>query len=119
VLLLSQALTGTVNADDVLFEGPFRYVFDGQISDKLAELHELLFNILLGFIGLHVLTVIYYERVRRSRLLWPMIVGRDEGRVGTGPAQPVYKAIAVAALLALALWGLIEAAPKPPPAFYW
>lgn len=118
-LLLAQALTGTVNADDVLFSGPFRHVLDRDVSDALAALHEPLFNVLLAFTALHVLAIVYYERIRGRRLLRPMLQGRAPGRHGTGPAQPLYKALVVAALLAGMLWALIEMAPSPPPAFFW
>mgnify|MGYP003117256532 CR=1 FL=1 len=118
-LLLMQALTGTVSSDDVMFEGPFYYVFDSGIADALAEIHEVLFKGILAFVALHVGTVIWYERRRDQRLLKPMILGRSAGREGTGPAQPLYKAIVIALLLAGLLWGLMELAPEPPPAFYW
>lgn len=118
-LLLAQALTGTVNADDVLFTGPFRHVFDSEISDALAALHEPLFNVLVAFTILHVLAVLFYERVRDKRLLRPMVLGQAPGRYGTGPAQPLYKALIVAALLAGMLWALIEMAPAPPSSYFW
>lgn len=119
-LLLAQAVTGTVNSDDVLYTGPFYYVFDSGISDALAALHEPIFNVLLGFLALHVLTVIYYERRRGQRLVRPMVFGKAAGRYGTGPAQPAYKAVIVALLLAGVLFALLEIAPAPPPGeYYW
>ncbi len=120
VLLLAQALTGTVNSDDVLYTGPFYYVFDSGVSDSLAAYHETIFNVLLGFIALHVLSVIYYERLRKQRLLKPMVVGKAEGRKGTGPAQPAYKALIIAVLVGGMLFALLELAPAPPASeYYW
>jgi cytochrome b len=117
-LLILQVFTGTVSTDDVLFTGPFHYVFDTSFSDQLAELHEVIFNLLVGFIVLHVVTVLYHEKSRRQRLLLPMLKGQAEGRHGTGPAQPLYKALILAAVLAAGLWYLIGIAPAPP-ATYW
>jgi cytochrome b len=117
-VLIAQALTGTVNSDDILFTGPFREYFDSGISDALAAWHEPLFNILLGLVALHVLAIVYYERMRNKRLLRPMILGRAEGRTGTAPPQPLYKALIVAVLLVGMLWALIELAPEPS-AYYW
>jgi cytochrome b len=119
MLLLAQALTGTVNSDDVLFTGPFYYVFDSDVSDFFAALHEPIFNVILGFVALHVLSVIFYERRRDQRLLRPMVYGKAEGRYGTGPAQPAYKALLVAVLLAGMLFALLEVAPAPPTDYYW
>ena len=118
-LLLAQALTGTVNSDDVLFTGPFYYVFDSGVSEALAALHEPLFNVTLGLVLLHVATIIYYERRRDQRLLRPMLAGQSDGRHGTGPAQPWYKALIVALLLSGMLWALLALAPEPPPSFFW
>lgn len=119
LLLLAQALTGSFSADGVLFDGPFHYVFDSSVTDVLAQIHETLFNVLLALVGLHVLAILFYEKVRDQRLLWPMIVGAMPGRrEGTGPARPLYLALLIAAVLALGLWALIELAPEPPPSFW-
>jgi len=117
-LLILQALSGTVNSDDILFTGPFREVFDTGVSDAIAAWHEPLFNILIGFIVLHILAIAYYERFRDQRLLRPMIVGRAPGRQGTEPAKPLYKALIIAVLLTGMLWALIELAPEST-AYYW
>lgn len=117
-LLLLQALSGTVNSDDVLFTGPFRYVFDSGVTDQIAAIHEIVFKLILGFVALHIAAIVYYERVKKQRLLVPMLKGSAEGRQGTGPARPLALALLIAVLLALMLWGLIEVAPKPAPS-YW
>lgn len=120
ILLLAQPLTGTVSADDILFTGPFHYVFDSSVSDWLAEIHEVLFNVILAFIALHVAAVYFYQRRRGHNLLRPMVTGVAADRSGTGPTQPLYKALIVAALLAGMLWALIQIAPGPPSsAYYW
>lgn len=117
-LLLAQVLTGTVNSDDVLFTGPFHYVLESEVTDRLAGLHEPIFKITLGFIALHLLSVLFYELQRSQRLILPMLLGKSLKREGTGPAQPLYKAILVAMVLAGILWLLLESAPAPPPS-YW
>ncbi|MEE4278005.1 MAG: cytochrome b/b6 domain-containing protein [Halieaceae bacterium] len=118
LLLLAQALSGTVNSDDILFTGPFREYLDSGLADAIAAWHEPLFNILLAFVALHVLAIVYYERLRGKTLLRPMITGSAPGRHGTAPAQPLYKALIVAALVAGMLWALIAMAPEPS-SYYW
>jgi cytochrome b len=117
--LVLQALTGTVSADDILFTGPFHHVFDSSVSDSLAEIHEVLFNVIVALVVLHVAAVAYYERGRGQELLRPMITGRASDRSGTGPSQPLYKAVIVALLLAGMLWALIQLAPEPPSSNYY
>ena len=118
-LLIAQAVTGTVNTDDILFTGPFREAFGTELSDALSAWHETLFNVLVGFIALHIAAIVYYERLRDKRLLRPMITGSAPGRYGTAPPQPLYKALIVAALLAGLLWALIQLAPEPSSSFYF
>ena len=118
-LLVAQVVTGSVSTDDVLFDGPFRHAIDSSLADKLAELHETLFNVLVAFVALHVLTVLFYEFLKDQRLLMPMIKGRSEGREGTGPARGWYWALIVVAVVAGLLWGAVEMAPPPPASSYW
>lgn len=118
-LLIAQVLTGSVSTDDVLFDGPFRHAIDSSLANRLAELHETLFNILLGFVALHLASVLFYEFRRRQRLLLPMIKGASEGRTGTGPARPWYWALLVAFAVAGLLAGALEMAPPPPASAYW
>lgn len=118
-LLIAQVITGTVNSDDILFTGPFREAFGTELSDALSAWHETIFKVLLGFIALHVAAIVYYERLRDKRLLRPMITGSAPGRHGTAPAQPLYKALIVAVLLAGMLWALIELAPQPAGNYYF
>lgn len=118
LLLLVQAVSGTFNADDVLFTGPFHYVFDSSVTDVLAQIHEVGFNVLSAFVALHVGTIVFYEWRRDQRLVYPMVVGEMDGREGTGPAQPLLKALLIAVLWALLLALLIDQAPEPAP-LYW
>ncbi len=103
----------------MLFDGPFRHAIDSSLADKLAELHETLFNVLVVFVALHVLTVLFYEFRKGQRLLMPMIKGRSEGREGTAPARGWYWALVVVAVVAGLLWGAVEMAPPPPASSYW
>lgn len=117
-LLLAQALTGLVNSDDVLFTGPFHYLFESDVTDLVSSFHEPLFKVLLGFVALHVLTIVFYERRKDQRLLRPMLTGRTAERFGSARAQPLYKALIIAAVLTAGLCIAISQAPAPPPS-YW
>lgn len=120
-LLLMQVLTGTVNGDDVLFTGPFYYAFDSGTSDALAALHEILFKGLLALTALHVAAIVYHQWVKKKDLLRPMTVGTaDPERSGTGPVEPLYKAIACLCVAALLVGALLYFAPAPPAnSYYW
>ena len=98
---------------------PIQDVFDSSTADAIAALHEPLFNVLLGFVALHVLAIVYYEWRRDKRLLRPMITGSAPERRGEAAARPLYLALLIAAAAAALLWGLIELAPDPPSSSFW
>ena len=47
-------------------------------ADLARELHELLFNVVLGVVALHVLAILFYLFVKRDNLVRPMISGRKQ-----------------------------------------
>ena len=73
------------------------------------------FNVLLALVCLHILAVIYHQKVRGEKLLGAMIRGRAEGREGMLPLVPWWRAIVIVALVGLALWWGLEQAPQPTP----
>jgi cytochrome b len=105
LLVALQALTGLFNSDGLIYDGPFYHALDSGWTDLLGEWHERLFWVLLGFIGLHLLAVAWYQYVRGRDLVGPMLHG---GREGPAPAVAGWRAWLVVAvlsgLLALALW---------------
>jgi hypothetical protein len=75
----------------------------------------VLFNVLLGFIGLHLLAIAFYLLVKRENLVGPMITGR---RAMAAPAvaptfAPWWRAL-VGVLIAFGLiWWVSAGAPLP------
>ncbi|KGE02877.1 cytochrome b/b6 domain-containing protein [Pseudohaliea rubra] len=112
-LLLVQALTGLYNSDGILFDGPLYHAADEAVTDKLGAVHGWLFNGILAFVGLHVAAVLFYQWRRGEQLLVPMVRGSAPGRVGTGPAAPLWRALLILDLVALALLAIFAAAPEP------
>ena len=78
-LLLVQAGSGLFNSDGLLFDGPLHHALDSDVTDKLGELHDRLFWIILGFIGLHLAAVLYHQFVRREPLIGAMVTGGERG----------------------------------------
>ena len=69
-LLVAQVATGLVNSDeDGLVEGPLAPLVSCDVADAAHEVHELLFNVLLVFIGLHIAAVLYYRLVLGKKLV--------------------------------------------------
>lgn len=113
-LLLVQTLTGLFNSDELIYNGPFYHALDSSWTDKLGELHETVFWVLVGFIGLHIAAVALYSWVHKAGVVLPMITGGD---TGTAPPQPLWKALLIAAVWAGVLYVAIQYAPQPE--VYW
>jgi len=112
-LLLAQAVSGLYNSDGILFDGPLHAAVDDAVSDKLGAFHATSFNVLLAFVGLHIASIVFYQWGKKEQLLVPMIRGSAPGRAGTGPAAPVWRALFILDLVALALLAIVAAAPEP------
>lgn len=114
LLLLVQSLSGLFNSDGLMFDGPLYHVVDSYWSDQLGALHEQLFWILVGVIGLHLLAVSYQQFVQRRNIIVAMLSG---GAGGKRAPVPQWRALLVLALCVLALAVAINLAPEPE--VYW
>lgn len=112
LLLCTQVGLGLFASDeDGLHAGPLSKFVTYESARKLAHNHELLFNILLVFMALHVAAILFYAVVRRTNLVGPMLHGRREapaGAAGLVPASParflIAAAIAIGVTLLLTRW---------------
>lgn len=73
--------------EDGLYMGPLAQLVSSDTSDRARNLHQLWFNVLLGFIALHIGAILYY-RVRGQRLTMPMLTGRARPVPGAAPMRP-------------------------------
>lgn len=77
-LLFLQVLTGLFANDSILWDGPLRPLVSGETSDLITTLHRLNRWLLLGFIGLHLCAITWYQTRRRARLVQAMVTGDHE-----------------------------------------
>lgn len=83
---LAQAAVGLVLSDeDGLVSGPLNALVSFDVAEAAHEVHELLFNILLALIALHVAAIVFYRLVRGKKLAGAMISGRTMAARGTEP----------------------------------
>lgn len=74
LLLSGQTASGLFAVETDGFDGgPFSELIDYDLSLEISELHQLNFDILIWFIGLHVLAVVFYQRVLKQKLLQKML----------------------------------------------
>ena len=100
--------------DDGFISGPLASLVSDDVSDEAEDFHELLFDILLWLIGLHVAAILYYRLVHRKRLVSAMITGQGDYPAGTPPMVTASALRATACGLAagaISYWIIVGAPP--------
>lgn len=88
-LLTLQVGLGLVLSDEGgLITAPLNRFVSFDTAERAHDLHELLFNVLLGFIGLHVAAIVFYRIVYGKRLTGAMVTGRTLAESGAQPLRP-------------------------------
>ena len=99
-LVALQVGTGLFNSDDDgLNEGPLAPLVSTDVADIAHEVHEVLFNVLLVFVGLHVAAILFYRLVLGKKLLGPMITGHALLDPDVEPMRPGRGWLAIICLL--------------------
>ena len=76
LLVIEVGLGLFVGDEDGIYGGPLSDLVDYDFGRSLAEWHETIFYVLLGFIALHIAAILYYLLVQRDNLVTPMVSGR-------------------------------------------
>jgi len=111
LLLLTQVGLGLFAVDiDGLESGPLSRFVSFDTGRALAESHELVFNILMVVIVLHIAAVLAYLIVKRDNLIGAMITGRtqvaDDAKAVAVAGSPLHLAIGVAVAV-LVVWLIV------------
>jgi cytochrome b len=114
-LLAAQVAIGLFVQDvDGIESGPLAYLVSYDTADRARAFHHLLFNVLLGFIALHVAAILFYVVVKRDNLVGPMVTG---GKVFAAPVSqpktgPMWLAAIAAVLSAALAWWISAGVPR-------
>ena len=121
-LLLLQGATGLFANDEIMSMGPFYGWIAPELSNRITTLHRASSDWLLALIGLHVVAVAFYVRVRRQPLVRAMITGRkpaaDVPAAEAIAGSRVLLAVVIVAALVVALALVVRAAPEATIALY-
>ena len=99
--MLLQAISGLFSNDEDWYFGPLSDYVSTATADRLTEFHHLNFNILLGFIVLHILAILAYLFLKKENLVKPMLNGKKN--IKPGDATMVSSSRSGLALLILIL----------------
>ncbi len=110
--LVAQVGFGLFAVDvDGLESGPLARFVDFDTGRQFSDLHEMMFNILVALIGLHIAAILVYRVLLKSNLVTAMVTGRRSVDVIKTPDSPDANAsllrIALGIAIALAcVWGV-------------
>lgn len=120
-LMLTQAISGLFISDEIFTDGPYYGVLS-DVGQNIANfLHHNVFYLLLGFIALHIMTIIYYKIKHKTPLTKAMITGK---KVVSEPQHvksnfPWVGFTASILITALAMYLLLDILPPAPVEDYY
>jgi cytochrome b len=117
-VLGAQVATGLVSDDEIAFSGPLITFVSGTTSALATTYHKQYGKLLLlALVVLHVCAIVYYQRVKKQRLVAAMLSGDHEVE-GSVQAQASADglgarglAAAILAVCVAAVWWLVNLAP--------
>lgn len=77
-LLLAQVISGLFMTDDILFYGPYYDSVPGDVQKMMSQIHHYAFDGLLILIAIHLMSVIFYQLVKKQSLVQGMIHGKKQ-----------------------------------------
>lgn len=93
--------------EDGVVTGPLNRLVNFETAEWAHEVHELLFNVLLALIAVHVAAILFY-RWRGKRLVRAMVTGKSNdypgGTAGMVAAGPARLAISLAVAAGVTWW---------------
>lgn len=105
--MLAQVSMGLFSGDPYDgMTGPLNPLVGVLVADRITELHETFFWVVVGLVALHLSAIVFYA-VRGNDLVSPMLSGDRpplEGVVGIGPVQWGRGLLAIGLAGAFALW---------------
>lgn len=105
--LIVQVGSGLLSDDEIAFAGPLtRFVSNAVVGQATSYHKEIGQFLVLGLVALHVIAIVFYAKVRRQRLVQPMLHG---DKLLPNPVAPSRDDLAsrTGALVVLALSGAL------------
>ncbi len=111
-----QAGTGLFSNDDIAFAGPLFDLVSKDLSNALSGIHHLVSKVLIALVVLHLVAIGFYGRVKKQKLILPMITGWKEGNGESARGGGLLALIVALLIAAAAIYGASGAwLPEPPP----
>ena len=123
VLVFAQAGSGLFINDDILYDGPYYGVLEGQWQELMFLIHDWGFSFIQLAIALHIAAIIFYQRVKKHDLVVPMVTGKkvqtEYNKLdGISGSRLVLALVIAVAVVGFVYW-LVVVNPPPVEEFYF
>ena len=119
-LLAAQVSIGLFAQDvDGIESGPLSYLVSYETADAAREVHEMVFDLIVVIVILHIAAIVYYLRAKKDNLVRPMITGSRDmpasvaASVAAPIMAPMWRAIVCAVLAGALAWWVSLGCPLP------
>jgi cytochrome b len=107
---------------DAINSGPLNYKIGSDLAEKITDLHELVFNVILLLVVVHLGAIIFYAIKKKDRLIPPMVTGKKafDAPVAQPKSAPLWRlilALALAFAISDWVWNGGSFLPKPKPLY--
>ena len=108
-LMLAQVVIGLFVSDvDGIESGPLSHLVSFDTSRTLAGIHEIVFNVILAIIALHIAAILFYLIFKKDNLVVAMITGRRRAlKVNAMTPVPVWRVIPGVVIASGVVWWVI------------
>ena len=113
-LLIAMPVTGMFSSDDIIAEGPLAYSVSGATVSLMTRWHNILFNVLVALVVVHVAAVLFHHFIKKEDLITAMFSGKKAAVKGSADAQqnlrfkPLSLALLIVAVIGAAVVGGLE-----------
>ena len=78
LIVLVQATSGLFTDDEISFQGPLSKFLSEDMVKFMNQIHSNNHVLVYGIVALHLIAIIYYQKIKKNNLIGPMVYGDKE-----------------------------------------
>jgi len=78
LIVLVQATSGLFTDDEISFQGPLSKFLSEDMVKFMNQIHSTNHVLVYGIVALHLIAIIYYQKIKKNNLIGPMVYGDKE-----------------------------------------
>jgi len=78
LIVLVQATSGLFTDDEISFQGPLSKFLSEDMVKFMNQIHSTNHVLVYGIVALHLIAILYYQKIKKNNLIGPMVYGDKE-----------------------------------------